>query len=209
MDKSNELPANSSNAFVDRTISRLHRFYLTGEIKQPSEYTNWFETIRNSGEQDVIIIHINSYGGDLFTAIQFMRVMSETKATIIASVEGACMSAATIIFLSARHWEISNHSMFMFHNYTSGTFGKGGEMYDSITHHQQWSQNLWKDVYSGFLTTDEIKFILDNKDIWMAGDEVTKRLEKKVASENKSQKPKKTPLKAKKVSVAKKTLKKS
>jgi ATP-dependent protease ClpP protease subunit len=208
MDKSNELPLNGSNAFVDRSISKLHRFYLSGEIKQSSEYTGWFETIRNSGDQDVIIIHINSYGGDLFTAIQFMRVMSETKATIIASVEGSCMSAATIIFLSARHWEISDHSMFMFHNYTSGSFGKGGELYDHIIHERQWSQKLWKDIYGGFLTEPEIKSILDNRDIWMAGDEVTKRLEKKVATDNKAQKAKKSAPKTKKVQVAKKTSKK-
>jgi ATP-dependent protease ClpP protease subunit len=209
MEKATELPPTSVNAFVDRSISKLHRFYLSGAVKESNEYINWFETIRNSGEQDVIFIHINSYGGDLFTAIQFMRVLSETKATIIASVEGMCMSAATVIFLSARHWEISEHSMFMFHNYTSGSFGKGGELYDNIMHERQWSQKLLKDVYGGFLTEQEIKSILDNKDIWMSGEEVTKRLQKKVTDEQKTTKAsaRKKPV-AKSKPVAKKAIKK-
>lgn len=182
MDKSLEVCGNNMvNAFTDRSLSKVHKFYLSGVIKEPAEYIQWFETIRNAGENDVVVIHINSYGGDLFTAIQFMRTMAETKANIVASIEGACMSAATIIFLSAKHWEISKHSMFMFHNYSSGTFGKGGEMYDSILHSKEWSEKLWKDIYTGFLTTEEISAILQNKDIWMSGEEVTRRLQKKVA----------------------------
>jgi len=184
MDKSGELVTNNSvTAFIDRPIARAHKFYLTGEIKNPSEYIQWFETIRNSSDSDVIVFHINSHGGDLFTAIQFMRVLSETKANIVASVEGACMSAATLIFLSAKNWEISNHSMFMFHNYSGGTFGKGGEMYDQISHFKGWGEKLLKDIYSKFLTPLEIKDILNNKDVWMSGEEVSKRLKKKLELE--------------------------
>ncbi len=179
MDKPIDFMGGGINAFTDRPLSKVHKFYLSGEIKAPSEYISWFETIRSSSENDVVVIHINSYGGDLFTAIQFMRTFAETKANIVASVEGACMSAATIIFLAAKHWEISNHSMFMFYNYSSGSFGKGGEMYDNIIHGREWSKKLWKDVYGGFLSDAEITSILDNKDIWMTGEEVTKRIENK------------------------------
>lgn len=178
MDKSLDFSC-MSNSFTDRPLSKVHKFYLSGDIKAPSEYISWFETIRTSSENDVVVIHINSYGGDLFTAIQFMRAFAESKANIVASVEGACMSAATIIFLSAKHWEISNHSMFMFHNYSTGSFGKGGELYDNIVHAREWSKKLWKDVYGGFLADSEITSILNNKDIWMTAEEVTKRLENK------------------------------
>ena len=90
------------------------------------------------------------------------------------------MSAATLIFLAAKNWEISKHTMFMFHNYSSGNFGKGGELYDNIMHERKWSANLWQDIYKGFLTDTEINSILNNKDIWMTGEEVNKRLEAKI-----------------------------
>lgn len=177
MDKMLDLPnLSSGNSFTDKPLARLHRFYLSGEVKNSEEYTSWFETIRGAGEQDVIYIHINSMGGDLFTAIQFMRVFSETKAMVVASAEGACMSAATIPFMCAKHWEISKHSMFMFHNYSWGTMGKGGEMYDQVAHGRKWSEKLMRDIYSGFLTDEEITSILENKDIWMSGEEVATRL---------------------------------
>ena len=166
--------------YPDRPLARAHEFYLTGTIESAENYTEWFDIIRHAGKNDAIQIYINSYGGDLFTAIQFLRVLGDTEATVIISVEGACMSAASMIFLYGDAFEISSHSMFMFHNYSSGVMGKGGEMYDRLSHEKNWSEKLLRDVYSDFLTEKEITSILDNKDIWMDGDEVIKRLKKKV-----------------------------
>lgn len=167
---------NTLKAFVNKPVTTLHTFYLSGTIEEPSEYIPWFEIMRNAGENDVIQIHINSYGGDLFTAIQFLRAIADTPAHVICSVEGACMSAATMIFLCADSFEVSEHSIFMFHNYSGGTFGKGGEMMDQLMHERKWSQHLLKRVYDGFLNQTEVDALLDNKDLWMDGQEVLKRL---------------------------------
>jgi ATP-dependent Clp protease protease subunit len=169
----------SSNRPKPRPLGILHTFYISGVIEDAKQYNEWFEVIRNANETDIIKLHINSPGGDLFTAIQFMRVLNESNAVIVASVEGACMSAATMIFLCANQFEISEHSMFMFHNYSGIAFGKGGEMYDNITHERKWSEKIMRSVYKDFLTEEEIKAILDNKDIWMEGEEVLKRLKNK------------------------------
>jgi ATP-dependent protease ClpP protease subunit len=156
--------------------AHVHEYYINGGIEGPEKYTQWFHQIRNAKPTDIIKLHLNSFGGDMFTAIQFMHCFNQSSAHLHVSVEGACMSAATLLFLIADDWEISPHSMFMFHNYSSGTFGKGGEMYDSITHERKWSETLFRDVYQGFLDDDEIKSILDNKDIWMDAEEVVERL---------------------------------
>lgn len=179
------------NAYKHKALGNFHTFYLSGEIGESSEYIDWFDVIRNSSETDVIRFHINSYGGDLFTAIQFMRCMAECKSKIIASVEGVCMSAATIIFLSADIFEISEHSMFMFHNYSGMILGKGGEMYDNILHERKWSEKLFTSIYKDFLTKAEVESILENKDIWMDSSEVLKRLNKKGKIDNASKTTKK------------------
>jgi ATP-dependent protease ClpP protease subunit len=191
-------------AFVNKSINSLHSFYLSGTIEDSSEYVAWFEIMRNAGENDVIQIHINSYGGDLFTAIQFLRAIADTQAHVICSVEGACMSAATMIFLCADTFEVSEHSMFMFHNYSSMTHGKGGEMYDNIVHERKWSEHLLKRIYDGFLRPEEISALLANKDLWMDGQEVLKRLterqkkfEKKVRNIKNETPPKKKPVPSK------------
>lgn len=156
--------------------STVVTLYLCGEIKAAKEYVEWFQLLRAAGESDIIYIRINSEGGDLFSALQMVRAIQESNGTVVCSVEGICMSAATLIFLSADRFELSEHSMFMFHNYSSGTIGKGGEMYDQITHFRSWSEKLFNAFYKDFLTPEEIKSMLDNKDIWLDAEEVAMRL---------------------------------
>lgn len=174
------IKANTRNAFTHRSASNVHEFYLTGTIGPAEDYVEWFDTIRNASPNDLIKIYINSEGGNLFTAIQFMRVLSETQGEVWVSVEGACMSAATMIMLCADSFEVSLHSMFMVHNYSGGTVGKGGEMYDNIVFERKWSDALLRQVYKDFLTEEEINMVLDNKDIWMDGEDVVTRLKNRV-----------------------------
>jgi len=160
-----------------KCTSALYEFYLSGQITGPENYIEWFNTIRSATEEDVVKIYINSSGGDLNTAIQFMRVLSETQATVVCSVEGSCISAATMIFLCADIFEITPHSLFMFHNYSGGMFGKGGEIYDQAVFEREWSKQFLQYIYKNFLTSKEIDSLLENKDLWLHSDEVTKRVE--------------------------------
>ena len=180
-------PVSQNHRIITKQAVNIHEFYLSGEIESSEDYIEWFDIIRSASQNDILKFYINSPGGDLFTAIQFMRVLNETEGTVSVSVEGACMSAATLIFLQGHQFEVSPHSMFMFHNYSSGVVGKGGEMYDRLAHEKDWSEKLLRDVYSDFLTEKEITSILNSKDIWMDGDEVVKRLRKKVKAMEKAQ----------------------
>jgi len=164
-----------SNNFT-KSVAHVHEFYLSGEITDAEDYIEWFDIIRNANAVDSIRIYINSPGGDLFTTLQFLRAMSDTEATVTTSVEGACMSAATMIFLTGHIQEVTPHSLFMFHDYSSGTFGKGGEQYDQIQFERGWSRKFLTEVYAGFLTEVEIESMMHNKDIWMDSEEVVKRL---------------------------------
>lgn len=198
-----------TKAFINKPINSLHTFYLSGSIEEPSEYVSWFEIMRNAGEGDVIQIHINSYGGDLFTAIQFLRAIADTQAHVICSVEGACMSAATMVFLCADTFEVSEHSIFMFHNYSGGTFGKGGEMIDQLVHERKWSEHLLKRIYAEFLTESEVESLLANKDIWMDGESVLKRLTTRHEKFEKAAKAAEKPAKAKPAAAKKAPAKKA
>ena len=170
----------SNGYFPSKPVANIHEFYLTGEIDTADKYIEWFDAIRHANETDLIKIYINSYGGDLFTAIQFMRVLADTNASVVCSVEGACMSAATMIFMCADSFEVTPHSIFMFHNYSGGTIGKGGEMIDQLQHERKWSERLLNEIYNDFMTEEEIQSMLANKDLWMDGEEVVKRMQNRI-----------------------------
>lgn len=159
-----------------KTAAELHEFYISGYIESPECYIDMFDLIRHTRQGDIVKIYLNSFGGDLFTAIQFLRVLSECNAEVIVSVEGACMSAATILLLVADTVEVTPHSSIMFHDYSGGAIGKGGDIHRQIQHERGWSEKLFREVYDNFLTDKEIQSMLDGKEIWMDSDEVVKRL---------------------------------
>ena len=136
-----------ANDVYEKPVARILDFYISGDIKEAKEYTAWNQLMRNATENDAVIIHINSSGGDIFSAIQLMRTMAESPATVIASVEGMCMSAATLIFLCADVCEVSEHSHFMFHTYSSGNWGKGNEQIASALANDKWARHLFNQVY--------------------------------------------------------------
>ena len=175
-ESTNNLNKNQTGNAYQRPVANIYDLYLTGNIGPATDYQDWNQMMRAAGENDVVYVHINSNGGEIFSAIQLMRTMQETQATVVASVEGMCMSAATLIFLTADVCEISEHSHFMFHTYSSGNWGKGSEQLAGVMADDKWARHLFNTVYKGFLTTQEIKDMIDGKDFWMNPAEVNKRL---------------------------------
>ena len=167
------------NKIPPKILAKMHEFYVSGPITGPEDYVEDFNVIRHLGPDDEIKIYLNSCGGVLATAIQYMRVLSETPALVTVSVEGDCMSAATMIFLAADVFEISPFSSFMVHNYSGGVGGKGHEIYGQAQYERKWSENLLREVYEYFLTEVEITSVLDGKDLWMDVDELVLRMEKR------------------------------
>jgi ATP-dependent Clp protease, protease subunit len=168
----------SSGNFFKAKKGSVYSFYLSGEIKEPEHYSGWFNTIRNAGPEDEIIIHINSSGGDVASVLQFIRVLSECRAKTIASVEGFCHSAATFFLFVTTEQQISDLSSFLFHTYSNFHQGKGGELDSAISFEKKWSIQLLNTLYKGFLTKSEISDVLNNRDIWMGSKEVVERLNK-------------------------------
>ena len=162
-----------------KSVGNLHEFYISGEIESPECYIDMYDIIRHSNPNDIVKIYLNSFGGDLFSAIQFLRVLSESEAEIVVSVEGAAMSAATLLLLAADSVEITPHSSIMLHDYSSGAYGKGGDLHRQISHERKWSETLFREVYEDFLSEAEITSMLDGKEIWLTSEDTISRLQKR------------------------------
>lgn len=171
-----DLQQHGDGRFFTKTYGAMHTFYLSGPITAPENYIDVIESIRNAGPNDVIQIVINSGGGDLMTGLQLREAMMKSQAHIQCVVEGQCASAATMIFLAGHELVANEFSVFMFHNYSGGTFGKGGEMHEQISFERRWSIQLMQNIYKDFLTKSELAAMLDGKDFWMTGQEVMDRI---------------------------------
>ena len=173
----------SKDIYSNKPIMMQHDLYLTDAIESPDKYIEWFELLHNSTKNDIIKIHINSPGGNLYTTVQLLTAMSESDANIICSVEGACMSAATLIFLTGDSFYISPYAAFMFHNYSTGLYGKGGEIVAQVNFEKELFGNLMRKSYENFLEPKEIEDIIEGKDLWLGAEDVVERLKKMQGAE--------------------------
>lgn len=162
-----------------KVLAQIYEFYISGEIEEPECYIDVFDLIRHARHNDTVKIYLNSTGGSLFTGIQFLRVLMETDATVIVSIEGAAMSAATLLFLAADSVEITSHSSIMLHDYSGSVWGKGGDLHRQVQHERRWTESLFREIYEDFLSPTELDSIMDGKEIWLTSDETQERLQKR------------------------------
>lgn len=154
----------------------IYHFYIIDEIEEPSKFLDLINILKTAEEHDQIFIYLNTPGGSLTTTLQILSAMNQSMATIITCIEGEVCSAGTLIFLAGHKYIVNPNCTFMIHNYSQWAGGKGNELTLRVKYSEQHFNKLAYSIYSGFLTDDEIKSVLDGKDYWMDSDEIIRRL---------------------------------
>jgi ATP-dependent protease ClpP protease subunit len=168
------------------TIVKNHRYdiYILDYIVSPNEYVDILNVLRTAKETDDVHFHLNSGGGWCRTALQIINTMDICKAPITCHASGLVASAATWIFLSGNHFVIENDIEFMCHYYSGGVHGKGNEIEEKVNFSTKYYHKLFKKIYKGFLSKNEIKALIGGTDFWFSQKEVAKRLKKKYKINN-------------------------
>lgn len=169
---------NSKPVYARSTVVQDYHLPIDGEISSDvSKYHEHLQIMRTATENDNIHIHINSGGGAVLTAMQYVNAMNASKAQITAYIEGQCASAATFIFLAASEWVVYPHSQTMIHNYSAWTGGIGNEGIEHAEAVRTMCRELATEMYTGFLTEKELDQVMEhNKTFWMTGTEVGERI---------------------------------
>ena len=167
-----------------------YNIYLSEEIGDCDQYTDIFNIFRTANEEDHINLIINSPGGQVWTAMQFLFAMSQCQCEITGIIDGIAHSAASLIFLNCDSFSVPELSLMMVHNYTGGNIGKGHELKQWIEGSNTHIENIFRRAYKYFLTKKEIDQLINGKDFWFSGDEILGRLDKKMKKEKKKAKKK-------------------
>jgi ATP-dependent protease ClpP protease subunit len=161
------------------TAQHIH-FYLSEEIADPDAYAEMIYRIHIATPADVIIIHLNTHGGNLATGIQIINAMQNSPAKVVTVLEGMAYSLGTLIFLAGDEMVVNDHCMIMFHNFKGGILGKGQELVAQLDATVKWFAALAKKIYVPFLSENEFERILRGEDLWMQSPEIRKRLDKMI-----------------------------
>ena len=176
----NKMFGNKEPGLFDKTVpivkhGNTYHCFLTSDIEAPAEYSEFCYLLNVATAKDKIILNINTGGGQIDSTFQILAALKRTKADVTARIAGTVASAGTIIALKCPKLEVEDYTHFMIHNYSTGTQGKGHEVIDYINFNDKDLQNTFREIYTGFLTEQEIAEVLRGKDMWLTADDVRVR----------------------------------
>lgn len=124
--------------------------------------------LKNGYGKPKIYVHINSYGGYIFSGISSMDTIVRLKelADIITIVEGGVASAGTFIAVVGTERWMTRSSYMLIHQLSGGMFGKFREMKDDLKNCEELMKMI-KKVYAAYTEVPEAEIdkILDH-DLW-------------------------------------------
>ena len=155
-----------------------YEFYLDEDIRSPRYYRSLVDVLLNvATPADVIVLNINSDGGNLDSAVAIIEALKRTQAETVAVITGRCCSASSLIALSCRNIDVGEFAVLMVHEVTFGAGGSTKDVKGQGEFEHRMIEKLYKSVYKHFLTEKEIEDVLDNRTIWMDSEEILERLE--------------------------------
>ena len=150
--------------------------YLNNVLADATYYGELLQALRGASDYTSIKLYINSPGGQLHTALQIINAMRDSPATIHATIDVECHSAASFIFLAADTWRVTEHSFMLCHSYSTGVYGKGHELASEYHFEKERLDNLIDVYYKDFLTKKEISELKLGRDIYLNSEEIAARL---------------------------------
>ena len=90
------------------------------------------QDIENLGDVENIILHINSPGGSVFSAVAIANTLKNHKAKITANIDGLAASAATIITSACDIVRMPKNALFMVHNPITFAYGNNQDMKKTV-----------------------------------------------------------------------------
>jgi ATP-dependent protease ClpP protease subunit len=138
-------------------------------------YREIFLHLRDSDDDNVIRLIINTDGGYLDTVIQFYYYILNTKAKVIAEVHKAASAGVDIALLCD---EIIVHplSKMMIHTMSYGIYGKSNDIDSTTLFVTQYNKKVFDIIYNSFLTPSEINHVLSGSEMWLNETDIKARL---------------------------------
>lgn len=132
-------------------------------------------TLQESGPNDFLEMHIAGPGGFVSEGLSFYNIISSIFRDRSAAYlnYGYSMNALSFLYCSERI--VYEDSDLMFHNYSGGAYGKGGEMVEQVVHTQKRFQRFFRKLIAPYMTEEEINRMFDGKDFWFDSVEMLNR----------------------------------
>jgi ATP-dependent protease ClpP protease subunit len=157
---------------------KRYRLYIGRFFEKKRGLHAVFNELREAKEHDYLEFFISSGGGLVLEGQQFYNIIQEKfYGRVVTYLDNYGYSMGALLFCMGDKRVIYPHSDIMFHNYSGGAIGKGGEIKARIEHADKELKRFFKEIIvdKGFLSKDEFNQMLLGKDFWFNAKQMCKR----------------------------------
>ena len=155
----------------------LYHFYIHDEIGSSEDYVDLLDTLYTASESDSIILHLNTPGGYLNTAVEIIHAMESTRATVITSADGLVASAGSLIFFAGQGFILGEFCEVMLHDGSGGAMGKINENLKSAQFTSKRLSNIYHRIYGRFFSEEQVDKVLNGEDLYLDAESVLTLIE--------------------------------
>jgi len=157
---------------------KRYTLYIESFASDKNQLHKILYELRKATEHDVLEIRISSYGGSVDEGITLYNAMREifTGRTVTYN-DSVGYSMGGMLFSLGDERVTYEDSSLMYHTFSTGYFGKGGEVQSYIDYSSKHFERFFKHkiVDEGFITNEEYEEMKIGKDFWMDSYEMAKR----------------------------------
>lgn len=150
----------------------LYHFYIHDEIGSSEDYVDLLDTLYTASESDSIILHLNTPGGYLNTAVEILHAMASTRATVITSADGLVASAGSLLFFAGHSFMLGEFCEIMLHDGSGGAMGKINENLKSAQFTSKRLSNIYHKIYGRFFSEEQVDRVLNGEDLYLGSEDV-------------------------------------
>lgn len=171
---------NGDNNEIETKVVDNHIYYYSSVNKKSALELNMkLREVENkllkkyndhNNHQEYIYLHINSFGGSVFSAFSVIDTIKNMKVPVVSIIEGAAASAATLISVMCDYRIIYKTSYMLIHQLSSGSWGKMNELEEEMENLKELMNSI-KTIYKEKtnIPRGEISEILKH-DLWWNAD---------------------------------------
>jgi ATP-dependent protease ClpP protease subunit len=165
-----------------QTTAITYHFYIHGAIEGSEDYIDLLDALYNATHDDIIILHLNTPGGYLDTAVEIIHAIAQTQAQVVGSADGLVASAGSLIFFACDSWALGEFCEVMLHDGSNGFGGKMNENLKAATFATQRLAAIYHKVYGRFFAEEEVQAVLDGSDLYLSAEDVELLIELAIES---------------------------
>ena len=162
-------------------VSTKYKARIWGDIDGTEDFMYIVDVLESAKEQDLVELHINSYGGDVDATMTLIHAMQKCSAEIHVVMTGTVGSCGTLPMFFCDSWEAGEFTSFMFHDFIIGIPAQTASASKAMgEHYFESSKNTIRKIYRGFFTEEELLLLLSGKQYWLTPEDVSTRYKRRM-----------------------------